>query len=141
MHRATRSFNYVPSWPRNFDGRTQAPTIEKATQYGHSTDRSRLRSQAVHNSGEASGMSDLDGVDLMRKAFHTKNGTLTDKSAKPGEKQARTDLFAGAMGSYRNPQAHRYVNLDNPTEAVEIIMLANHLLRIVDARAKAAKNT
>lgn len=51
MHRATRSFNYLPSWPRDFDGRTQAPTIERATQHGHSTDRSRLCSQAVHNSG------------------------------------------------------------------------------------------
>jgi uncharacterized protein (TIGR02391 family) len=88
---------------------------------------------------EASGMSDLDGVDLMRKAFNPTNGPLADATAKTGEKQARSDLFAGAIGSYRNPQAHRYVNLDNPTEAIEIIMLANHLLRIVDKRAGKCK--
>ena len=74
------------------------------------------------------------GRDLMRKAFHPENGTLSDMSAESGERQARSDLFAGAIGAYKNPHSHRRVSLDDPDEAAEIILLANHLLRILDAR-------
>ncbi|MCC8432994.1 TIGR02391 family protein [Reyranella aquatilis] len=77
------------------------------------------------------------GVKLMREAFAPSKGKLTDMSAEIGEQVARMELFAGAIGSYKNPQSHRDVNLDNPEEAIEMIMIANHLLRIVDARKKA----
>ncbi len=84
---------------------------------------------------EASGLpNDLIGVALMRKAFHPQDGPLTDQAAEQGEKDALSALFAGAIGCYKNPHYHRDVQLDDQGEAVEIIMFANHLLRIVDAR-------
>jgi uncharacterized protein (TIGR02391 family) len=77
----------------------------------------------------------LLGVKLMRGAFAPDGGPLTDASADGGERVARMELFAGAIGSYKNPHSHRNVALDDPDEAADIIMLANHLLRIVDACA------
>ena len=87
---------------------------------------------------DAAGLTAKDiGKDLMRTAFDVKVGPLTDMQADSAERQARSDLFAGAIGSYKNPHSHRNVALDDPDEAAEIIMIANHLLRIVDARVAA----
>lgn len=75
----------------------------------------------------------LIGVDLMRKAFHPSDGGLTQSAALASERQALSDLFAGAIGSYKNPNSHRHVLL-TADETVEMIMLASHLLKIVDSR-------
>ena len=74
----------------------------------------------------------------MRQAFHVDNGPLTDKSLPEAERQSLSDLFAGAIGSYKNPTSHRTVQINDALEAGEIIMLASHLLRIVDARSNSA---
>jgi uncharacterized protein (TIGR02391 family) len=74
------------------------------------------------------------GVPLMRKAFDVKNGPLTDLTHPEAEREALGHLFAGAIGSYKNPHSHRTVNLTDPREAQQQVMLASHLLCIVDAR-------
>jgi uncharacterized protein (TIGR02391 family) len=43
------------------------------------------------------------GNKLVRKAFDVKNGPLTDMSVEEGERQARSDLFAGRSAPTRTP--------------------------------------
>lgn len=71
------------------------------------------------------------GVSLMTKDFNPQGGVLTDKGSVPGVQQAIMQLFAGAIGTYKNPSSHRNVALD-AKETSDIIHLANQLLRIVD---------
>lgn len=76
------------------------------------------------------------GTKLMRKAFDLDEGPLTEDGVEKSECQAMSDLFAGAIGLYKNPSSHRDVDLD-PRTAADVMTLASHLLRIVDERAQA----
>lgn len=82
----------------------------------------------------ASLSNELTGVKLMRKAFDKITGALTDLNAEEGEREALAHLFAGAIGSYKNPHSHRTVTISDPSDCVEMIMLASHLLKIVETR-------
>jgi len=75
------------------------------------------------------------GVRLMRDAFK-EGGPLRDPAADPGEQVATMELFAGAIGLFKNPVSHRPVNYRDPTEASEIILFADLLLRLLDSVAE-----
>ena len=79
------------------------------------------------------------GMDLMREAFRPAEkkgqavapGPLTDMQLPIAEQEAMANLFAGAIGLYKNPQSHRHVPT-HAEDAAEVIIFASELLRIVD---------
>jgi uncharacterized protein (TIGR02391 family) len=74
------------------------------------------------------------GVPLARKAFQPNSGPLTLTTELPGEQQAMSDLFAGAMGRFRNPAAHGTRSFDDPFEAAQLLLFASQLMTIIDLR-------
>lgn len=81
---------------------------------------------------ELSGASEsLLGTKLMAQAFRP-CGPLFDPELDPGESTAMMNLFQGAIGLFKNPPSHRAVEYADPTEASEVILTADLLLRLLD---------
>lgn len=90
---------------------------------------------------QASGFPENEhGVAMIRRAFHKDTGPLRDPEQDDAEREYLMHLFAGAVGSYKNPHSHRAVPMDDAVEAMEIVFLASHLLRIVDFRKAEVAN-
>jgi hypothetical protein len=66
--------------------------------------------------------------------FHADTGKLTNLKAHKPEREALAHLFADAIGAWKNPVSHRGGVLTELREAQDQVMLASHLLRIVDPR-------
>ena len=79
---------------------------------------------------------DLLGTKLMREAFHVDTGPLTDTGQNAAERQALSDLFAGAIGFFKNPGSHRDVPLKDPIDAVELLLFADQLVKIAERHAR-----
>ena len=86
-----------------------------------------------HSVKEKSGLSETDGDALMRTAFSANSPKLYLNDLKTrseqDEQRGYMDLYAGAMTGIRNPRAHEHQLVDQPETAVELLVLANHLMR------------
>ena len=82
------------------------------------------------------GLNSLDGAAMMRNVFSQnkpklKLNSLTTLSEKD-EQLGYMDVFAGAMTGIRNPRAHDHQLEDEAEVALELLALANHLMRKLD---------
>lgn len=74
------------------------------------------------------------GAGMLAKAFKPDTGPLARSTDTMSEQEGLLKLVLGAYSSYRNPHSHRTVQVSETLEAQEMILLASHLLRIVDSR-------
>ena len=93
--------------------------------------------KCVNNEVKAkSGQSGLDGDKLMRSVFSANRPILAlnalKSTSEKDEQRGYMEMFAGAMTGIRNPRAHEHLE-DDASEALEMIVLANHLLRRLDS--------
>jgi uncharacterized protein (TIGR02391 family) len=71
------------------------------------------------------------GVNLMKQAFDPDTGLLRDKTMTKSQQKRRMEFFAGAFGEIRNPTGHTPPSITDPLEAIEKMMTASLLLRII----------
>lgn len=78
---------------------------------------------------DVGGISDANcvGLALVNNAF-SKNGTLASKFSVDAERQGYRDMYAGIVGAFRNPSAHRLVD-PTPEEGGAFIVFVNLLLK------------
>jgi uncharacterized protein (TIGR02391 family) len=76
------------------------------------------------------------GKELMGRAFAI-GGPLVKPSDDKSDREALSGLFVGALNRFRNPGAHTRRTFQDVLEAMEELMFASRLLRIVDERRPA----
>ena len=89
---------------------------------------------------ERSGLTDLTGDQLMRGAFSPKNPRLRlnglQSRSDGDEQQGYMEIYAGVMKGIRNPRSHEVTIDDDVETAIELLTLANHLLRTLGGTTK-----
>ena len=86
-----------------------------------------------------SGLSDKYGAKLMRTVFSANDPLIAlntrTKDSDRDEQIGYMDIFAGSMTGIRNPRAHESDWSDSAEEALELLVMANHLVRKIEHTA------
>lgn len=89
---------------------------------------------------DKSGIDRQDGAALMRAAFSANSPVLFlnafQSQSDRDEQLGYMEIYAGSMTGIRNPRAHEHGLADGPDVALELLVLANHLMRKLDAATK-----
>ena len=89
---------------------------------------------------DKSGRADSDGAGLMKTVFSANSPILKFNSlqtqSEQDEQLGYMEIFAGSMTGIRNPRAHEHNLADDPGVALELLILANHLMRKLENAAK-----
>lgn len=71
------------------------------------------------------------GLTLISKAMSSSTPAISFSSIE-AEQKAAYFLFSGALGSFKNPLSHRFLDTSDPIKAYECLTLASLLLRMLD---------
>ena len=144
-HRFPRKAGCNSPRPEVFDRLVTNERLRKATigrfRSRNFTDAVEAAFKCLANSvKEVSGHNERDGADLMRHVFGAQSpllrlNALQSRSDKD-EHNGYRDIFAGAMTGIRNPRAHEHESKDNLVIALELLTMANHLMRKLDGATK-----
>ena len=127
--------NETLSWTRIFDALITTEEIRSASRQlfadGHHQNAVEDALKTLDRTvARKSGIAD-SGTSLMRKAFGGKTPRIAlnqlETETENGIQEGYGHLFAGSMQAIRNPRAHG-LDVDQPHEALELIVLANHLM-------------
>ena len=85
---------------------------------------------------DKSGQVEKYGADLMHAVFSAnkpllKVNDLQTRSDRD-EQKGYMEMLAGAMIGIRNPRSHEYDFVDRPEEALEMLVMANHFMRMLN---------